>query len=164
MKQTSIDIYNEIKANGKLSKMRDHVLQAVAEVNDCFKTSHTALELSRFYTSLQRVQVRSITPRLSELVEMGLLNDSETKVCSISKNKATCYKLTGDVVPKKLIRKKSNSVIILELKEELLKVTKERDALKDNQTLHNYSARGTGIFGSVTEIDKRYELWKNGKL
>ena len=75
IRQTSIDCYHEIKANGLLSKRRLEVYEALLKHAPC--TSSEAIINTGW-------SLHAVSSRFTELRNMGCIIERGTKTCSIS--------------------------------------------------------------------------------
>ena len=100
-RKTSIECYNEIKANGLLSKMRFKVYEALFKIG---KPS-TAREI---YQTMNLAKMEAT--RLTELRNLGLIYESNTRTCKVTGRKSIEWELT-DKLPddKKLLDHKKAS-------------------------------------------------------
>lgn len=137
MNVNSLEVYHQIKTSGKLSEMRDKVLETIASFNDypiqlgLYDGMPTASQLSKRLG----IQIRSVTPRLKELEDMGLIACT-TKKCPISGFEANAYYLTGNTEVKPLPKKQSRLDIIRDQALEIFKLENEIVILK--KLLSNY--------------------------
>ena len=92
MRQTSIDCYNKIKANGLLSKSRLQVYEALYKMG---KPS-TAREI---FDTMNIVKFEA--GRLTELRNMGAVYENKVRECTITNKNVIEYDLT-DNLPTKL--------------------------------------------------------------
>jgi hypothetical protein len=87
VRQTSIDVYNEIRESGVLGKLQWQVYQALYEHGPM-----TERELyERFFTGYQRP---SITPRLSELNAMRVIGPVEVREDHITGRRCISWDVT----------------------------------------------------------------------
>ena len=94
-RQTSIDCYNEIKANGLLSKKRFEVYQALYNLAPCTSAEALSTMLSK------NSAITSSRARFTELRELGVIYEKGTKKCSITGRNAIEWDLT-DNLPKNI--------------------------------------------------------------
>ena len=77
-RQTSIDCYNQIKAEGLLSKLRLRTMNAMLYVAPC-----TAGELQD-YIEKNQIQVKHSWKLLSQLRDLGVLYEKNERQCKIT--------------------------------------------------------------------------------
>lgn len=109
IRQTSIDCYNQIKAEGLLTKRRFEVYEAVCNSAPC--TSSEAM-ISRLNSTNVLSQSRA---RFTELRELGVIYEKGIKKCTVSGRNAIEWDLT-DKLPKKTLNAKTTKQKIVELK------------------------------------------------
>ena len=95
VRQTSIDCYNQIKANGLLSDLRLLTYHAMLNSAPC-----TAGELQK-YIELNEIKVKHSWKLLSQLRDLGVIYEKGTKKCTITGKTAIEWDLT-DKLPIKL--------------------------------------------------------------
>jgi hypothetical protein len=101
-RQTSIDCYNEIKANGLLSKKRLEVYEAILKNAPC--TSSEAM-----VNNLNSTNVLSQSrARFTELRELGVIYEKSERVCRVTKKRVIEWDLT-DRLPKKNVKLSNNT-------------------------------------------------------
>lgn len=93
-RQTSIDCYNEIKANGLLSKRRLQAYQCMLNVSPC-----TAGELEKEFN--KNYGLRGVWKLLSQLRDMGVVKEVGERNCRITKRNVIEWDLT-DNLPKNI--------------------------------------------------------------
>ena len=93
-RQTSIDCYNQIKAEGLLSKRRFQTFEALSKIAPC---SASEVQNSMDYED----GGRDCMKRLSELRDRGVIYESGVKKCSITEMSVIEWDLT-DALPIKL--------------------------------------------------------------
>lgn len=94
IRQTSIDVYHQIEAEGLLSKLRLEVYKALFKSGPC-----TALELySRAFKGTHRDH--SITPRFSELEASGVIRSVGETKCKISGRTVILWDVTSKLPEK----------------------------------------------------------------
>lgn len=102
MRQTSIDCYNQIKAEGLLSKRRLEVYEAILKSAPC----SSGEAFSKMLTSSNVIsQSRA---RFTELRELGVIYEVGVKKCSITNRNVIEWDLT-DNIPFELEKNKSKS-------------------------------------------------------
>jgi len=100
-RQTSIDCYNEIKADGLLSKMRFHVYESIF-----LYPKQTAGELSKVLNATGiKIRHGSVNGRLTELRDLGVIYEKCVRPCKITGRNVIEWDLT-DRLPVNL--KKTN--------------------------------------------------------
>lgn len=93
-RQTSIDCYNEIKANGLLSKRRLQAYQCMLNVSPC-----TAGELEKEFN--KNYGLRGVWKLLSQLRDMGVVKEVGERNCRITKRNVIEWDFT-DNLPKNI--------------------------------------------------------------
>jgi len=102
MRQTSIDCYNQIKAEGLLSKRRLEVYEAILKSAPC----SSGEAFSKMLTSSNVIsQSRA---RFTELRELGVIYEVGVKKCSITNRNVIEWDLT-DNIPFELEKNKTKS-------------------------------------------------------
>jgi len=94
MRQTSIDCYNKIKAEGLLSKRRLEVLETLLQSAPC--TSSEAIR-----NAGATFGVFGVSSRFTELRDLGVIYEVGIKKCTITNRKVIEWDLT-DKLPTKL--------------------------------------------------------------
>ena len=94
-RQTSIDCYNEIKANGLLSKRRLQAYQCMLNLSPC-----TAGELEKEFN--EKYGLRGVWKLLSQLRDMGVVKEVGERDCRITKRNVIEWDLT-EIVPLRVI-------------------------------------------------------------
>ena len=93
IRQTSIDCYNNIKANGLLSKRRFEVYEALIKISPC---TATELQNSMDFNN----GGRDCMKRISELRDLGVIYERRDRNCSITGKMVIEWDLT-DKLPSK---------------------------------------------------------------
>ena len=93
IRQTSIDCYNNIKANGLLSKRRFEVYEALIKISPC---TATELQNSMDFNN----GGRDCMKRISELRDLGVIYERRERNCSITGKMVIEWDLT-DKLPSK---------------------------------------------------------------
>ena len=89
-RQTSIDCYNEIKADGLLSKMRFHVYESIF-----LYPKQTAGELSEVLNSIGiKIRHGSVNGRLTELRDLGVIYEKDVRPCKVTGRNVIEWDLT----------------------------------------------------------------------
>lgn len=129
IRNTSIEVYNEIKENGLLGGLQFEVYNVLFQ-----KGPLTQNELHRHYFA--NTQPRNIQPRVSELVNMGAVETVGERPCSITGRICLAWDVTKNI-PIRPPKKKSLALIIAELREQIVQkdVTIRRLELKIEQAL-----------------------------
>lgn len=99
VRDTSIEVFHRIRAEGLLSERRLEVYSALFEYGPC-----SANELFRKMRGSVRVSQANIQPRLNELVAMGCAVELQTRPCRVTGNRVIEYDVTSKM-PKKLEKK-----------------------------------------------------------
>ena len=115
-RQTSIDCYNQIKAEGLLSKLRLEVLEAILHSAPC--TSAEAMQ-GRLNSTNVLSQSRA---RFTELRDLGVIYEKGIRKCSVTGRKAIEWDLTDNLPnntkpPKRLTNKQKKNELLKMLKE-----------------------------------------------
>jgi hypothetical protein len=100
VRQTSIDCYNQIKANGLLSKRRFEAYEALIKVSPC---TATELQNSMDYNN----GGRDCMKRISELRDLGVIYEKSIRRCKVTGKNVIEWDLTD-----KLPIKKENKPIV----------------------------------------------------
>lgn len=87
-RRTSIDVYNKIKEDGLLSKLRFEVYEILFKYGPL-----TQMELCKKTNGVR--QDRTYMPRFAELKNMGVLEDIGTKECSITGREVLLWDVTN---------------------------------------------------------------------
>lgn len=99
IRQTSINVYHEIRDNGLLSKLRFTVYEALFKHGPM-----TQMELCHLLRGDKYSYDRqSLTPRFAELLDAGVIKDVGKRKCSITGNEVLVWDVT-DRLPKKVTR------------------------------------------------------------
>lgn len=123
MRQTSIEAYKMIKENGLLKRLRFEIYEALFQNGPA-----TANEIwSKYFP--ERLQ-HSITPRFSELLNMGVIKIAGERPCEYTGNKSIIWDLS-DNLPISLPKKETAKQKIARLEAEI-QLLKEK--YESNQT------------------------------
>ena len=122
-RQTSIDCYNQIKANGLLSKKRFEIYEALCNLAPCTSAEALSTLLSK------NSAITSSRARFTELRELGVIYEKGTKRCSITGKTAIEWDLT-DKLPIK------EKVPVVTKKQKIDEILKDINAFLKN--LSNY--------------------------
>jgi hypothetical protein len=87
MRQTSIDCYNAIKADGLLSKRRFETYEAMVKIAPC-----TASEVQKSINYFNGG--RDCMKRISELNKLGVIYDKGTRACNVTGRNVVEWDLT----------------------------------------------------------------------
>tara|TARA_R110001632_G_scaffold164037_1_gene282439 strand:- start:199 stop:612 length:414 start_codon:yes stop_codon:yes gene_type:complete len=87
MRQTSIDCYNAIKAEGLLSKRRFETYEAMVKIAPC-----TASEVQKSINYFNGG--RDCMKRISELNKLGVIYDKRTRTCNVTGRNVVEWDLT----------------------------------------------------------------------
>tara|TARA_R110001592_G_scaffold105403_2_gene296416 strand:+ start:4301 stop:4720 length:420 start_codon:yes stop_codon:yes gene_type:complete len=104
-RQTSIDCYNEIRANGLLSKRRFETFEAIMKIAPC-----TASEVQQSIN--YNNGGRDCMKRISELRDRGVIYEVRTRACNVTGRNVIEWDLT-DKLPvnvKKTIKTKKQKI------------------------------------------------------
>jgi hypothetical protein len=106
VRKTSVDCFNQIRKEGLLSDCRFMVYKAIYEMNGC-----TASELFN-RTGLKTNQ----SSRFTELRELGVIREVETRICKVTGRNAIEWDLT-DRLPKSQDREHKKEVQYISIQE-----------------------------------------------
>ena len=96
MRQTSINIYNEVKASGLLSKMRLRVFEILCRNNYNTNDGLTAHEMRWVAENVYHMKNSEHLPkRLSELERQGVVEVTGARKCRRTGNNASVWSITG---------------------------------------------------------------------
>jgi hypothetical protein len=134
MRQTSIDCYNQIKAEGLLSKRRLEVYEAILKSAPC----SSGEAFSKMLTSSNVIsQSRA---RFTELRELGVIYEIGVKKCSITNRNVIEWDLTdeipADTEKAKTKSKKTKVREVLNLIETLGKQLTEQEKVELRKIYH----------------------------
>jgi hypothetical protein len=137
-KKTSDEIFYRIKSEGLLSKLKWSVYEVIYKHGPI-----TANEVWKFH--LSHLQQRSVTPRTSELEELGVICEIIRRDCQVTGNNCVAWETT-DNLPKNL---KRELTYLEELKNTLRKqeasVAKTKKAI-DKITGKQHNKNQMGLF------------------
>lgn len=92
-RETQIEAFRTIMANGLLSRLRSEVYRLVFENQE--PDGVTGGELDRLFSSQSRVWSRGASPRLNELVKLGVLDELEPRTCKATGMRVIAYMTNG---------------------------------------------------------------------
>jgi len=121
MRETSINAYRQIKADGLLSKARLDVYEILYDHGPM--TAGEVFQIMRKERIGHSVVKGSVCARLTELNQMGCVNERPTRECKLTGKTAIVWALTNGL-PQKVVRPKSKDQIIEEL-------TRDNDELEE---------------------------------
>lgn len=98
MKETSIETYHQIEAEGLLSELRMEVYKCLYKNGPM-----TQMETCRKLNNPKR-QDRSYMPRFAELTQMGVISSIGEKICRVTGRTVLVWRTT-DNLPVKLVKK-----------------------------------------------------------
>lgn len=100
-RQTSIEVYHQIEAEGLLSRLRLDVYRALFHEGPM-----TQMETCRLLqkTTLPYTLDHSILPRFAELKRAGVITETEERTCSVTGRNVLTWDVTNNL-PKKLEKK-----------------------------------------------------------
>ena len=96
MRPTQVAAFKNIKENGLLSRMRFLVYQAIYWLQDD-QQGVTSGELDRFISRQIATWTRSPSPRLSELVRLGVIEEIGKRKCSVTGQTVIEYRTTDNL-------------------------------------------------------------------
>jgi len=128
---TSIKVYNQIKSEGLLSDKRMKVYEIFMEYGEL-----TGSQVSEIYKSLHPTSQHSetIRNRITELRDMGVLEELGTTICHLSKREVVKFGLT-DQLPNKLEKKVTRKEQVDEVLEYITMIGKQCPDLEVKQSL-----------------------------
>jgi hypothetical protein len=97
-RQTSIDCYNQIKAEGLLSKRRFEVYEKLLNHAPC--TASEAVTWGGVVTGSQ-----GISSRFTELRDLGVIYEKQVRACKITGRNVIEYDITGNLPIKQEVKK-----------------------------------------------------------
>ena len=98
MRETSLEAYEAIKSSGRLGKLQLIVYTTIAQQGPLtIAEVHAALGEGYYYNS--------INPRVTELHQMGLIHESETRKCTVRGSEAIAWAITDRTAPLPLTKK-----------------------------------------------------------
>lgn len=103
--QTSIDVYHQIVAEGLVGKLQAEVVCALA-----YAIEELTQKETMFRTTAKQISV--ISPRFTELEDMGVIIATGTRPCRITGRIATTYRLTGGMPIRKEKRETKDQTIL----------------------------------------------------
>jgi hypothetical protein len=107
-RQTSIDCYNQIKAEGLLAKRQMQVYESMLDLCPC-----TAQELEKYINN--KYNFRGGWKQLSVLRDSGVIYENRERECTVTGRNVIEWDLT-DKLPKKTLNAKTTKQKIVELK------------------------------------------------
>ena len=96
MRPSSALAFTEIKDSGLLSALRFRVYEAIYRLQTD-ERGVTSGELDRYITRQQATWTRSASPRLSELVRLGVIREMGERPCSVTRQTVIEYRTTGSL-------------------------------------------------------------------
>ena len=96
MRTTQVEAFTTIKENGLLSQLRFIVYEAIYMLQGETR-GVTSGELDRYISERQGGWTRSASPRLSELVALGVIKEAGQRKCSVSGQTVIEYRSTGEL-------------------------------------------------------------------
>jgi len=127
VRQTSIDCYNQIKAEGLLSKRRLQVYEILLENGALTGTEVAILFKKKFVSSNHSEGIRN---RLTELLDRGVIYEKGIVNCKTTNRKVSLWDLTNNLpkdVSNKPSRKQQRTNEALEALRDLYKNKESRD-------------------------------------
>ena len=94
MRPTQVAAFQQIEANGLLSKLRFDVYKAIYD-NQEPRIGITSGELDRLLTGKLGAWTRSASPRLIELVRLDVIEELPTRKCRATGQTVLAYQTTG---------------------------------------------------------------------
>jgi hypothetical protein len=98
MRQTSIDVYHQIEAEGLLSRLRWEVYKVIFHNGPL-----TCRELGVILYGGKNKYMSSVSPRFAELLEAGVIEDRGTRKCEVTGRTSIIWDVT-DKLPKKSVK------------------------------------------------------------
>jgi len=96
MRTTQVAAFAQIKDEGLLSKLRFTVYEAIYTLQT-ENRGVTSGELDRYISERQGGYTRSASPRLSELVDLGVIAEVGERKCSVTRQTVIEYRTTGQL-------------------------------------------------------------------
>ena len=124
IRQTSIDCYNQIKAEGLLSKRRLQVYEILLENGSLTGTQVSILFKKKYFSSNHSEGIRN---RITELFDRGVVYEKDIVDCKYSNRKVTLWDLT-DNLPKDIKKPKTKKDKIKDALEGLRELYKNKDS------------------------------------
>lgn len=128
MRQTSIDCFNQIKAEGLLSKLRLRTLNAMLYSAPC-----TAGELQS-YIDKNGIKVKHAWKLLSQLRDFGVVYEKTERKCNVTGRVVIEWDLTDNLPIKPTITSNTKKQRI----EDTLNALRELYKIKDTSTLNDF--------------------------
>jgi hypothetical protein len=126
MRRTSIEAYHQIQDQGLLGRLQFLVYQLIFE--------HGPVTQAEVWKRTVGYQIRSITPRFSELEEMGVIEAVGERPCEYTGNVATIWDVTPNL-PVKPAKKITKPEEIHALKLQVISLENQVRDLKDKLLL-----------------------------
>lgn len=128
---TSIEVYNQIKLEGLLSEKRLRVYEIFYEYGEL-----TGSQVSEIYKSLHPTSQHSetIRNRITELRDMGVLEERGTTICHLTKREVLKFVLT-DQLPNKLEKKHTRKEQVDEVLEYITMIGKATQDIEMKESL-----------------------------
>ena len=126
VRQTSIDCYNQIKAEGLLSKRRLQVYEILLENGALTGTEVAILFKQKFQSSNHSEGIRN---RLTELLDRGVIYEKGIVTCKTTNRKVSLWDLT-DNLPKEIAPKPSKQQRVNNALESLRDLYKNKESLE----------------------------------
>jgi hypothetical protein len=104
MRPTAVDAFVEIKESGLLSELRFLVYEAIYTLQTA-ERGVTSGELDRYISQRKGTWTRSASPRLSELVRLGVIEEMGERPCSVTKQTVIQYRTTRCVPDDKALKR-----------------------------------------------------------
>lgn len=120
-RKTSLDVYHEIEANGLLSERRWNVYKTLYRIGPATAAEISNSDISSFTNPAKGDNSHA---RLSELKEMGCVDEVGTKKCDITGRDVLLFDVT-ESLPVKLEKRKTKLVKCQEYINKLLKNLKD---------------------------------------
>lgn len=138
VRRTSIDAYYQIRDEGLLSKRRFQVYEVIV--------NHGPINANQIHQEhLSGLPQRSVTPRLIELMRLGVIAETHTGPCPITGHSSNFYVATEDLPSGKIdstgksIPRKELEARMVAYRETLVKIWKDkrtpdwvREAIREN--------------------------------
>lgn len=94
-RETQAWAYRNIRDSGLLSRLRFLVFEVIYEQQDLGPEGVTSGELDRRLSTLRATWSRSASPRLIELVRLGVIEELDPRECQATGQRVIAYKTTG---------------------------------------------------------------------
>jgi hypothetical protein len=105
IRQTQAWAFQRIRDHGLLSRLRFLVFEAIHNRQKDGWKDVTSGELDRIISRKLETWTRSASPRLSELVKLGVIEECGNRECTVTKQTVIAYRQTGKLPDKDGLKK-----------------------------------------------------------